>query len=227
MQVGEVQILNGDPLPMQLSPREGSYIWPNSANHPKGHHVGGFQSPAISSSPKFHRTFGPRSKGATTMCDYSLMALPNRLAVCGDELVVHRFELGSLGLASAADVSRRKQERENASPDITFFDKLKKWFHPPVPAQCTVVCIPPGARLLLRDIPEKMQQVFCLSGPVQEVTFTQIGTVGFRDSVRFPNGTELLLQRLTEGQRVRVIALSAEEELSSASPNAVLSGAGL
>lgn len=160
------------------------------------------------------------------MCDYSLMALPNRLAVCGDELVVHRFELGSLGLASAADVLRLKQERQNMSPNVTFLEKLKKWFYPPVPAQCTAVCIPPGARLLLRDIPEKMQQVFCLSSPVQEVTFTQIGTVGFRDAVRFPNGTEVLLQRLTEGQRVRVIALSAEDERFSASPHAVLSGAG-
>ena len=36
------------------------------------------------------------------MCDYSLMSLPNRLAVCGDELIVHRFELGAIGLASAA-----------------------------------------------------------------------------------------------------------------------------
>ncbi len=41
------------------------------------------------------------------MCDYSLMALPNRLAVCGDELVVYKFELGSLGLASAADLLHR------------------------------------------------------------------------------------------------------------------------
>jgi hypothetical protein len=156
------------------------------------------------------------------------MALPNRLAVCGDELVVHRFELGSLGLASAADVLRRQKEQESASPDGSFLQKLKKWFYPPVPAQCTAVCIPPGARLLLRDIPEKMQQVFCLSSPVQEVTFTQIGTAGVRDAVRFSNGSQVLLQRLNEGQRVRVIALSAEDEVFSSSPDSsVLSGAGL
>lgn len=161
------------------------------------------------------------------MCDYSLMALPNRLAVCGDELVVHRFELGTLGLASAAEASRQKQERENPSPNETFFAKLKKWFYRSVPGPCKAVCIPPGARLLLRDIPEKMQQVFSLSSPVQEVIFTQIGAVGFRGAVRFPNGTEVLLQRLTEGQRVRVIALSAEEECFRALPSAVLSGAGV
>ena len=34
------------------------------------------------------------------MCDYSLTGIPNRLAVEGEELVVHRFRTGSLGLAS-------------------------------------------------------------------------------------------------------------------------------
>jgi hypothetical protein len=160
------------------------------------------------------------------MCDYSLMALPNRLAVCGDELVVHKFELGTLGLASAADVLRHQKEREDASPNLTLFEKLKKWFFPPVPPQCTAVCIPPGARLLLRDVPEKMQQVFCLYGPVQEVTFTQIGTAGFRDAVRFANGTEVLLQRLVEGQRIRVIALSPDEAVTYSPNSAVLSDAG-
>jgi hypothetical protein len=34
------------------------------------------------------------------MCDYSLAGVPNRLAVEGEELVVHRFPTGALGLAS-------------------------------------------------------------------------------------------------------------------------------
>jgi len=40
------------------------------------------------------------------MCDYSLMAVPNRLAREGEELVAHRFPTGSLGLASPADLKR-------------------------------------------------------------------------------------------------------------------------
>ena len=144
------------------------------------------------------------------MCDYSLMALPNRLAVCGDELIVRRFDLGSLGLTSAAEVLRETVEPKT-NPELSFFQRLKKWFSPPAQTECTVVCVPPGARLLLRDIPDKMQQQFCLYSSVQEVTFTQIGTVGFRDAVRFANDKEVLLQRLIEGQRVRVLALSAEE----------------
>jgi hypothetical protein len=35
------------------------------------------------------------------MCDYSLAGVPNRLAVEGEELQVHRFPTGALGLTSA------------------------------------------------------------------------------------------------------------------------------
>ena len=36
------------------------------------------------------------------MCDYSLAGIPNRLAVEGEELVVHPFPTGALRLASPA-----------------------------------------------------------------------------------------------------------------------------
>ena len=144
------------------------------------------------------------------MCDYSLMALPNRLAVCGEELVVHRFEMGSMGLASVADVQCAQLQPEEP-PASTFREKLKKWFFPPAPRQCPAVCVPPGARLLVRDIPDKLQKSLGLGSGVQEVVFTEIGTAGFRDAIRFPNGAELILQRLIEGQRVRVLALSSED----------------
>lgn len=39
------------------------------------------------------------------MCDYSLMTIPNRLAVSGEELVVHRFEAGSAGSSVAGSGS--------------------------------------------------------------------------------------------------------------------------
>ena len=64
------------------------------------------------------------------MCDYSLAYFPNRLAVEGEQLVVHRFPCGTLGLAS----SRR-----------TLWQRL---FPSGVPA----VCVPPGARLRIEDI---------------------------------------------------------------------------
>jgi hypothetical protein len=144
------------------------------------------------------------------MCDYSLMSLPNRLAVCGDELVVHRFELGAMGLASASDVCRTKEN--NVTPEQGFWAGLKRWLFPPIPQQCTAVCIAPGAKLLIRDLPVPLQKQLKLESSEQEVVFTQIGMAGFRDAIRFPNGTEVLLQRLTEGQRVVVLALASDEE---------------
>jgi hypothetical protein len=78
-------------------------------------------------------------------------------------------------------------------------------------ADCAV-CIPPGATLLLRDIPQPLRQEFGLREE-EEVTFTQITAAAnsYRDAVRFSNGAELLLQRLQEGQRVAVICLEARE----------------
>ena len=82
---------------------------------------------------------------------------------------------------------------------------------PPPPPDCSAVCVPPGARLLVHDIPEDIQNSLKLQAGAQQVVFTQIGTSGYRDAIRFQNGVELLLQRLVEGQHVRVLALSSEE----------------
>lgn len=144
------------------------------------------------------------------MCDYSLMSVENRLAVCGDELVVHRFEIFSRGLASAADVEALK--RGEPAPARGLLEKVKRAIFTPEPPQCRAVCVPPGARLLLHDIPERLQRELKLDSSEQEVVFTQIDSPGYRDAVRFANGSEVLLQRLNQGQRVQVLSLSSEEE---------------
>lgn len=145
------------------------------------------------------------------MCDYSLMALPNRLAVRGEELVVHRFESSAVGLASAEDVCAAQQARHGRPEG--FWATVKWLLNPPSVHMCTAVCIPPGARLLVRDIPKRLQQELQLPGDSQEVTFTQTDIhVNFRDAIRFVNGTEILLQRLQEGQRVAVLSLAATED---------------
>ncbi len=146
------------------------------------------------------------------MCDYSLMAVPNRLAQQGEDLVAHRFPTGSLGLASPADM-KRILEPAPAAPR-SLWCSLKAFFNPlraePVPA----VCIPPGARLRLQDIPARLQHEFGV-GPEEDVTFTQISAAAnsYRDAVRFGNGREVRLQELREGQRVQVLDLSMAEEL--------------
>lgn len=141
------------------------------------------------------------------MCDYSLMALDNRLAECGEDLVAHKFEFGTTGLAPATEVCELNKLKEK--PVQGFRARVARLLNPPAD-RCTVVCIPPGARLLLQNLPEKVQRKLRLDGPDQEVVFTELDRRDYRDAVRFSNGRELSLQRLREGQQVRVLALSSE-----------------
>jgi len=125
------------------------------------------------------------------MCDYSLAHFPNRLAKEGEHLIIHRFQTQSLGLAP-----ERRRFREILFPGC-------------VPA----VCVPPGTKLLLHDIPEKIQRSLGVD-PVEVVTFVQKSPDAFvyRDAVRFSTGDEILLQCLERGQRVDVLSLCEEEE---------------
>jgi hypothetical protein len=140
------------------------------------------------------------------------MAVPNRLAQEGEELVAYRFPTGSLGLASEWDVKRAATARPSAPK--TVWTRLADFFNPPRPEPVCAVCVPPGARLRLEDIPMRLQHA-CSVGPAEEVTFTQISALpnSYRDAVRFSNGHEVRLQELREGQRVTVLDLSAAEEL--------------
>ena len=144
------------------------------------------------------------------MCDYSLMAVPNRLAVEGEELAAHRFPTGSIGLASRADLSRISDPVQVRPRRV--WTTVINFFNPPVRQRVPAVCIPPGARLRLGDIPERLQRELQV-GPEEEVTFTQITAAvnTYRDAVRFSNGRQIRLQELREGQRVKVLDLSLAE----------------
>jgi hypothetical protein len=91
---------------------------------------------------------------------------------------------------------------------------VKDFFNPPKTEPVPAVCIPPGARLRLQDIPARLQHELGV-GPAEDVTFTQISAAvnSYRDAVRFANGREVRLQELREGQRVMVLDLSVAEEL--------------
>lgn len=147
------------------------------------------------------------------MCDYSLMAVPNRLAAEGEDLVAHRFPTGSMGLASPRDL-RRIGSPPSAQPR-GFWATLRSFFDPPKAEPVAAVCIPPGARLRLSDIPSRLQHELGV-GPAEEVAFTQITAAvnSYRDAVRFQNGREIRLQELREGQRVTVLDLSLAEPFS-------------
>jgi hypothetical protein len=122
------------------------------------------------------------------MCDYSLAGVPNRLAEEGERLMVCRFSTGSIGLTSGDG-------------------SLWEWWLKQTPA----VCVPPGARLLLRDIPKDLQCQWDVQA-TEEVTFVQLSAEAYhhRDAVRFRNGREVILQRLKWGQRVEVLSLCSD-----------------
>ena len=125
------------------------------------------------------------------MCDYSLAGLSNRLAVTGERLVVRRFPSGCLGMSSPQ----------------------RRWCEVLFPSMAVAVCVPPGARLLLRDISPRLQDLLKVSS-TEEVTFVQRTADAFthRDGIRFANGREILLQQLECGQQVTVLRLHWEDE---------------
>ena len=132
------------------------------------------------------------------MCDYSLMAIHNRLAVEGDELVAHRFRSGSIGLVSWLDFTNWRIQRP-----VRMWHRFRDYFSSqtePAP----VVCVPPGARLRLHGLPA-----------CETATFTQISPESdrHRDALQLDNGDTLLLQLLPEGQRVTVLQLFTRDSV--------------
>lgn len=143
------------------------------------------------------------------MCDYSLMAFPNRLAVEGEHLVAYRFPSSSMGLASPADVQASTQAKTARRP---FWTAVKQFFSAvescPVPA----VCIPPGARLRLTEIGDDFRKKYAINSE-EEVTFEQLTSAvnTYRDAISFRTGLKVRLQDLPEGQRVTVLNLAGSE----------------
>jgi len=141
------------------------------------------------------------------MCDYSLAEFRSRLAEEGETLVVHRFPSGTKGLISAADWETVRKPTE-------LIERVMEGFVP------CAVCIPPGARLLLDEIP-KPQQRYLGVAVEEEVSFTQTSAEPYqhRDALRFGRGQVVLLQELGVGQRVKVLRLSSEKAVKG-SPEA-------
>ncbi|MCZ2147115.1 MAG: hypothetical protein LC126_05005 [Bryobacterales bacterium] len=146
------------------------------------------------------------------MCDYSLTGLPNRLAREGEELIVHRFRTGSMGLASAADLLSTAPPPE--SPRKSIWERIVAFLAPPPAAtEVCAVCVPPGARLVLSSVPQKVKSKWDVTEGTR-VLFTQTTEAAYtyRDAFLMPNGCAVLLQCLPEGMRVVILSLGGLEE---------------
>ncbi len=143
------------------------------------------------------------------MCDYSLGEIRNRLAVEGEELIVHRFPTHSIGLASPADL------RPKSGPpacDQNLWQRIKNFFAPAFDCHnAPAVCIPPGACLILKGIPLDLQRKWGV-GEEESVLFVQTSAEvhTYRDAFCFGNGCQVSLQDVSEGIRVRVVSLGGD-----------------
>lgn len=142
------------------------------------------------------------------MCDYSLMMVSNRLAIEGDELVAHRFQSETTGFVSCSDFDMWQAERRSKNIWQRFKACLSSTAEP-----TPVVCIPPGARLLVERSPGFVNGRLH-PGSSELATFTQLSAEvnQHRDALCFDDGPVVRLSTLAEGQRVKVLRLASHEE---------------
>jgi hypothetical protein len=143
------------------------------------------------------------------MCNASLHTTQNRLAEEGEDLILHRFQSGTLKFVSAFD--RTKLEHAAARGETAgFWSSLKHRIRNQRPLRR--VLIPPGSRLLLVDIPQSLRTSPSW-GTSAVVVFIEIveRSNSYRDGVVFPQGARVPLQDLPEGLHALVLSTSAQE----------------
>jgi hypothetical protein len=147
------------------------------------------------------------------MCDYSLYEYPNRLAREGEELVAYRFSSGSIGLVSPTELKNMQ-----AKPVGTgFWGTVRSDFATSgcssAQSRVCAVCVPPGALLILKDIPARTQKDLGV-GPEEGGRFieTSLDPFRHRDAIQFANGSVISLHHLEGGQRVEILSLTPEGE---------------
>ena len=147
------------------------------------------------------------------MCDYSLNEFPNRLAKEGENLILCRFPTGSMGFTSLPEYERQeawvKNELEKSGDVASWFGgMIRRWKARKGCTPLTAVCLPPGSKLQFMNVPQRLQKELGV-GEVETVTFTQTSyeAYTYRDAVRFANGKVLLLIRLSEHMRAKVLSL--------------------
>jgi hypothetical protein len=143
------------------------------------------------------------------MCDYSLYAIPNRLAEDGETVFLHRFGTGSIGFASVADVP--PVQITSASKWQSICTGMKSFLLPRSRPTVPAVCMPPGSRLMVTSVPADLLRPHGFK-PGDTVTTTEITSQSYtyRDGLVLPNGRCVLLQELPEGIQAVVLSTALE-----------------
>jgi hypothetical protein len=147
------------------------------------------------------------------MCDYSLQTIPNRLAVEGETLVTHRFPTYSIGMASAVELEPPALSEREPAVRRSWWASLKKWMNPPpLREKITAVCVAPGARLRVGQLPKYFRDEYGVEA-MEEVRFDErtANAQEYRDVIRFGNGKAVLLQNFPEGIHFVVLSLESTE----------------
>ncbi|HZS56547.1 MAG TPA: hypothetical protein VFA65_19225 [Bryobacteraceae bacterium] len=142
------------------------------------------------------------------MCDYSLYAIPNRLAEDGERVALYRFGTGTIGFASCGDVQSNQTRQRGWKK---FCSEMKALLLPRRCPGVPAVCMPPGTRLLMSNIPVEIQRVHGMhSGDAVVATEISSRSYSYRDALILPNGKCVLLQELPEGLEALVLSTALE-----------------
>lgn len=116
-----------------------------------------------------------------------------------------------MGFTAVADLQLQAEAALSRSLWQRFRDSLLPEERCPVPA----LCLPPAARLVLRDVAPSLREKYGLCAE-EEVKFVQLSADlnTYRDAICFRNGTVLRLQHLPAGQRATVISLGGDSHES-------------
>ncbi len=103
--------------------------------------------------------------------------------------------------------------------------RIKDFFTASEWPNAPAVCVPPGASLILKNIPDDLQGKWNI-GKEELVSFLQTNMEAntYRDAILFTNGCKVLLQELAEGIAVRVVALGGDSTFAPEPAIAVPSG---
>jgi len=147
------------------------------------------------------------------MCEYSLYAIPNRLAIEGEQLATYMFQTHSIGLASIEEFVALSRDRVGQPVRRSWYSRFKNCLNPASRKEnVTAGCIPDGARLLASHFPEHVRTKFCLDS-AEVITFVQLSAEPYQycDAIQFRTGRCVRLQYLDEGVRFRVLSLDSAQ----------------